>query len=146
VENGFSKYPQQDGRFPQISGFRVVMDPAAPPGRRVVSLTMNKTDAPVDVDATYTLACTTFLASGKDGYDVLAAAPRRVCAEQGAPRRGWCYPLGAWQSGWGYKEYRAPCRPRGAGWWQGCRPCLGRGLGLPRLFGSPVFVFDAQAS
>ena len=35
LENGLSRLPEQAGRFPQVAGMRLVLDPAAPPGRRV---------------------------------------------------------------------------------------------------------------
>ena len=37
LENGFSRYPAMDGRFPQISGVRVSVDPSLPPGGRICS-------------------------------------------------------------------------------------------------------------
>ncbi|PKI82840.1 hypothetical protein MVES1_003744 [Malassezia vespertilionis] len=38
LENGFSMYPRQEGRFPQISGLHVVWDSSREPGKRVVSV------------------------------------------------------------------------------------------------------------
>lgn len=38
LENGFSQYPKQEGRFPQISGMRVVWDSSKEPFHRVVSV------------------------------------------------------------------------------------------------------------
>lgn len=38
LENGFSAHPRQEGRFPQVSGMRVVWDSSRPPGNRVVSV------------------------------------------------------------------------------------------------------------
>ncbi|WFD29911.1 hypothetical protein MSPP1_000925 [Malassezia sp. CBS 17886] len=38
LENGFSAYPRQEGRFPQFAGMRVVWDSHRPPGRRVRSV------------------------------------------------------------------------------------------------------------
>lgn len=38
LENGFSQYPKQEGRFPQIAGMRVVWDSSKEPFHRVVSV------------------------------------------------------------------------------------------------------------
>lgn len=38
LENGVSKYPAHDGRFPQISGFRFCFDPNLPPYQRVTEV------------------------------------------------------------------------------------------------------------
>ena len=48
LENGFSAYPRQEGRFPQISGMRVVWDSSRPAWNRVISvdfLEVSGTDA-----------------------------------------------------------------------------------------------------
>jgi len=36
LENGVSKWPALEGRFPQVSGIRFTFDPAMPPGERVL--------------------------------------------------------------------------------------------------------------
>lgn len=59
-----------------------MVDPARDPGARVVSAELTA-GGPVDPAASYTLACTAFIANGHDGYDVLAACPRVVDLEQG---------------------------------------------------------------
>ena len=38
LENGFSAYPKQEGRFPQVAGLRVVWDSSKEPNQRVVSV------------------------------------------------------------------------------------------------------------
>ena len=35
LENGVSKYPVFDGRFPLVSGIRFAFDPKQPPGSRI---------------------------------------------------------------------------------------------------------------
>jgi hypothetical protein len=69
LENGFSKVPALEGRFPQVSGLWVVYDPNAQPGNRVVQV---HTDAertqPLLDDKLYTVASKPFLLSGGDGY------------------------------------------------------------------------------
>jgi 2',3'-cyclic-nucleotide 2'-phosphodiesterase (5'-nucleotidase family)/predicted AlkP superfamily phosphohydrolase/phosphomutase len=75
LENGVSRMPGIDGRFPQVSGLCFTYDIAAPAGSRVTSAVMadasgNCTLAPVDLTAgtTYKIAENDFMASGGDGY------------------------------------------------------------------------------
>ncbi len=70
LENGFSKYPAYDGRFPHISGMRVVFDPTKPAGNRVINLTIG--GLPLDPDKTYRLATNDFIAAGGDQYTVFS--------------------------------------------------------------------------
>lgn len=68
LENGFSALPRPAGRFPQVSGLRVVVDPSQPAGQRVVSVEANGT--PLDDKKIYRLATNDFMARGGDGYYV----------------------------------------------------------------------------
>ena len=70
LENGFSKIDTPAGRFPQISGFRVVADFGADAGHRVVSMQMN--GMPLDESKSYTIAINDFMLRGGDGYSMLA--------------------------------------------------------------------------
>ena len=38
LENGVSKYPAHEGRFPQVSGIRFAFDPSLEPGNRIVKV------------------------------------------------------------------------------------------------------------
>ncbi|CCU98789.1 unnamed protein product [Malassezia sympodialis ATCC 42132] len=38
LENGFSAYPKQEGRFPQVAGMQIVWDSRREPGHRVISV------------------------------------------------------------------------------------------------------------
>jgi len=79
LENGLSRLPEPSGRFPQVSGFSFTYDPAAPPGSRIVSVTLDD-GAPVAADSsTYSLVTNDFMNAGGDGYTGLADG-------QGAPR------------------------------------------------------------
>ncbi len=70
LENGFSQVEKGAGRFPQVSSnMRVVYDPSAPAGSRVVSVTIN--GKPLDVNATYKLATNDYMLGGGDGYGAL---------------------------------------------------------------------------
>ncbi|MGH2528404.1 MAG: 5'-nucleotidase C-terminal domain-containing protein [Actinomycetota bacterium] len=75
LENGVSRMPAVDGRFPQVSGLCFTYDIALPAGSRVLSAVMadaggNCTATPVVLTAasTYVIAENDFMASGGDGY------------------------------------------------------------------------------
>jgi 2',3'-cyclic-nucleotide 2'-phosphodiesterase (5'-nucleotidase family) len=77
LENGVSRMPAVDGRFPQVSGLCFTYDIALPPGSRVTGAVLadaegNCTSTPVDLTAgsTYRIAINDFMASGGDGYPV----------------------------------------------------------------------------
>jgi len=70
LENGFSRLPQTSGRFPQVSGLQVQIQPSAAPGSRVQSVMVN--GEPLDPARTYSLATNDFMARGGDGYTMLA--------------------------------------------------------------------------
>ena len=67
LENGFSALPRAAGRFPQVSGLHVTVDPSRPVQQRVVSVTIG--DRPLDDGKIYKLATNDFLARGGDGYE-----------------------------------------------------------------------------
>jgi 2',3'-cyclic-nucleotide 2'-phosphodiesterase (5'-nucleotidase family) len=86
LENGISKMPGVDGRFPQVSGLCFTYNIEAAVGSRVTGAVRQAADgsctgAVVDLTAasTYTLAENDFMASGGDGY--LNLAPRMVTRE-----------------------------------------------------------------
>jgi 2',3'-cyclic-nucleotide 2'-phosphodiesterase (5'-nucleotidase family) len=84
LENGFSKFPKHDGRFPQIGGFKVQWDPRREPGDRVTSMT--KLDGqPIQLDEIYTLGTKQFMTEKHDGYDVLSDKEFVVDVENGPP-------------------------------------------------------------
>ena len=62
----------QPGRFPQVSGLRYAFDPKRAAGSRLVELTVN--GCPFDEMKTYTLAISSFLVGGGDGYDMFKDA------------------------------------------------------------------------
>jgi 2',3'-cyclic-nucleotide 2'-phosphodiesterase (5'-nucleotidase family) len=76
LEHGLSLVEESAGRFLQVSGLRLTYDPALPPGRRVVALSV--AGRPLDPEATYTLATNEYLAAGGDGFDMLAGADSPV--------------------------------------------------------------------
>jgi 2',3'-cyclic-nucleotide 2'-phosphodiesterase (5'-nucleotidase family) len=77
LENGVSRMPNVDGRFPQVSGLCFTYDIAQPAGSRVTSAVLagasgNCTATPVDLTAagSYKIAENDFMANGGDGYPV----------------------------------------------------------------------------
>eukprot|EP01063_Lacrimia_lanifica_P039110 TRINITY_DN84_c0_g2_i1.p1 TRINITY_DN84_c0_g2~~TRINITY_DN84_c0_g2_i1.p1 ORF type:complete len:968 (+),score=314.51 TRINITY_DN84_c0_g2_i1:152-3055(+) len=81
LENGLSKWPQQEGRFLQISGMEMVADPNKDPGSRIVSLKVN--GAPVDTGRMYTASTTEFLTKGCDGFTALKGVNFLIDGENG---------------------------------------------------------------
>ncbi|HET7716378.1 MAG TPA: bifunctional UDP-sugar hydrolase/5'-nucleotidase [Bauldia sp.] len=72
LENGFSQVETGGGRFPQVSGLTVTINPGRPAGTRIVSVMVG--GAPLDDGKTYTLATNDFMANGGDGYAVFKSA------------------------------------------------------------------------
>jgi 2',3'-cyclic-nucleotide 2'-phosphodiesterase (5'-nucleotidase family) len=75
LENGVSRMPAADGRYPQVSGLCFTYDISAPPGSRVTGAVRQAQDgsctgAPVDLTSgsTYKIVENDFMASGGDSY------------------------------------------------------------------------------
>jgi 2',3'-cyclic-nucleotide 2'-phosphodiesterase (5'-nucleotidase family) len=80
LENGVSRMPNADGRFPQASGLCFTYDIASPAGSRVKGAVRQAADgtcssAPITLtsSSTYTVAMNDFMASGGDGYLALSS-------------------------------------------------------------------------
>ncbi|MDE3237463.1 MAG: 5'-nucleotidase C-terminal domain-containing protein [Paracoccaceae bacterium] len=69
LENGFSEVEHGAGRFPQVSGMKVVWDPTAPPMHRVQSVTVD--GKPLGRDTLYKVATNDYMLAGGDGYTAL---------------------------------------------------------------------------
>jgi 5'-nucleotidase/UDP-sugar diphosphatase len=74
IENGLAQLPVAAGRFPQVSGMRIVFDPARKPRERVLSIDV--AGAPLDLDRRYRVAILDFLARGGDDYSMFREATR----------------------------------------------------------------------
>lgn len=70
LENGYRDLGRTSGRFLQVSGIDVTLDPKAPPGRRVVSATVG--GASLDEARTYRVAANDFMLGGGNDYGMLA--------------------------------------------------------------------------
>jgi 2',3'-cyclic-nucleotide 2'-phosphodiesterase (5'-nucleotidase family) len=82
LENGLSQLPRSGGRFPQVSGISLEVDPAKPPGSRILSMKVG--GLPLDEAQTYKVAINDFMARGGDGYAQFAGA-HRVLAPEDSP-------------------------------------------------------------
>ncbi|HRK23478.1 MAG TPA: 5'-nucleotidase C-terminal domain-containing protein [Beijerinckiaceae bacterium] len=69
LENGLSQVDNRAGRFPQISGIKLVYDPKAPAGNRIASIEVD--GKPLDPDKRYKVASNDFMYGGGDGYSAL---------------------------------------------------------------------------
>ncbi len=69
LENGVSQIDNRAGRFPQVSGMVVTVDPKAPAGSRILSIEVG--GKPIDLAATYKVASNDFMFGGGDGYAAL---------------------------------------------------------------------------
>lgn len=69
LENGVSKLPSQDGRYPHLAGASFTFDVSQPVGSRVTSITVG--GKPYDPAATYTFCTLNFAMSGGDEYTML---------------------------------------------------------------------------
>jgi 2',3'-cyclic-nucleotide 2'-phosphodiesterase (5'-nucleotidase family) len=69
LENGFSTIENPSGRFPQVSGLTLEVEPRLPPGARVTGLKVN--GQPLDEHRVYRVATIDFMLRGGDNYDAL---------------------------------------------------------------------------
>jgi 2',3'-cyclic-nucleotide 2'-phosphodiesterase (5'-nucleotidase family) len=81
LENGLSQVEQAGGRFPQVSGMKVVADLKQPAGKRVVSVEIG--GRPLNPTATYRVATNDFMLTGGDGYVPLSLGEVLVNAREG---------------------------------------------------------------
>lgn len=74
-DSGMVQRGGASGRFLQVSGLRVTIDPTLEAGSRIVSVEVEADDgsfAPIDPDAVYSMAALNFFRQGGDGFSVLA--------------------------------------------------------------------------
>ncbi|MBI1890399.1 MAG: 5'-nucleotidase C-terminal domain-containing protein [Burkholderiales bacterium] len=70
------------GRFPHVSGMKLIIAPEKPKGSRVVQALIG--EKPIDPQGRYTLAVSEYLADGNDGFDPLKKA-KRLLADDSSP-------------------------------------------------------------
>ena len=81
LENAISLTGKDSGRFGQISGLRIII--AKEPQGDIKLLSAEINGKPLEDARSYKLATTDFLASGKDGYDILVQCKRIVSDVEG---------------------------------------------------------------
>eukprot|EP00210_Caulerpa_lentillifera_P003685 g3518.t1 len=76
LENGVSQYPKLEGRFLQVSGLSFSFDPSKDPGNRILhdAVYIHDRDEVIDLQKIYTVCTKSYLAEGKDGFNVLQGA------------------------------------------------------------------------
>jgi 2',3'-cyclic-nucleotide 2'-phosphodiesterase (5'-nucleotidase family) len=81
LENGLSQVENGAGRFPQVSGLKIVANLKQPAGQRLVSVMVG--DKPLDPAATYKVATNDFMLNGGDGYGALSKGHVLIGAKGG---------------------------------------------------------------
>ena len=81
LNSGVAKLPASEGRFPQVSGLTMRLDPAAPAGNRVSDVRV--AGEPLDLDKIYTAATTEYQLKGGDGYDMFLGQRVLIAPEAG---------------------------------------------------------------
>ena len=76
IENGLEQIDHPSGRFPQVSGLRLVIDRAAPAGSRAAEIEV--AGAPLEPGRRYRVAANNFMFAGGDGYGPSLAAGRTL--------------------------------------------------------------------
>lgn len=80
LESGLWKLGKDAGRFPQISGARIVARQEAVPGSRIVTVDIG--GAPLDDARLYKIATNDYLAGGKDGYEAFTRGKPLVTEDE----------------------------------------------------------------
>ncbi|MCU1383921.1 MAG: hypothetical protein JWL71_2618 [Acidobacteria bacterium] len=78
---GVSSLPTANGRFPQVSGVTLTVDPSAPLGNRVRDVKVN--GQPLDLGKSYSVAIADFLLKQGDGYTTFVGQPVLIGPEAG---------------------------------------------------------------
>ncbi len=69
LENGLWYAGKAKGRFLQVAGVKIEADSSKVPGEKIVTAKVGEAD--IDPDAIYTVATNSFIASGREGFDVI---------------------------------------------------------------------------
>ncbi|WP_052476235.1 5'-nucleotidase C-terminal domain-containing protein [Cohnella kolymensis] len=76
LENGVSKVPALEGRFPHVAGMRFIYDSTKPENQRILRVEVKTANGytPLDLNAQYEVATNVFTAKGGDFYGSMAKA------------------------------------------------------------------------
>lgn len=83
LENGVSQWPKLEGRFPQVAGMTFSFNSKQDPGSRILENTVTINNKPLDKNKNYKVCTKSYLAKGKDGYQVFTKAKVLVDEEDG---------------------------------------------------------------
>ncbi|XP_065064336.1 trifunctional nucleotide phosphoesterase protein YfkN-like [Rhopilema esculentum] len=83
LENGVSQYPRHEGRFPQVSGVQFSFNPDLPAGQRILRNSVKVNGQSLDWKLEYRVCVKSYLAKGKDGYDIFKSCKQLVNEENG---------------------------------------------------------------
>ncbi len=75
LENGLSRLPEPNGRYPQLAGLRYRVDASRPVGERALDVEVEEAPGewrPLDPARAYRIATNNFLRRGGDGYAIFA--------------------------------------------------------------------------
>ena len=81
LNHGVASLPKPAGRFPQVSGVTLTVDPGAAPGSRVSNVRVN--GQPLDLNRTYSVAIPDYMLREGDGYTMFKGQPMPVGPEAG---------------------------------------------------------------
>ena len=82
LNNGTSRLPFNDGRFPMISGMTIRVNVAAPVGSRVTDVMI--AGQPLDLQKIYTIAASDYQLKGGDGYAMFMGQRVLIAPESGS--------------------------------------------------------------
>ena len=82
LENGVSRFPAAEGRFPQVGGMRYTFDPRNAAGNRITKIEIARDGGFVAINpaASYRVVVNNFVATSGDGYSVMLQASNVVNA------------------------------------------------------------------
>ncbi|RMX59555.1 hypothetical protein pdam_00003660 [Pocillopora damicornis] len=84
LENGVSQWPKLEGRFPQVAGIKFSFNPDKDPGCRILEDSVSINNEPLVKDKSYKVSTKSYLAKGKDGYQVFTKGKVLVDEEDGS--------------------------------------------------------------
>ena len=77
-----SAYPQEDGRFPQISGLQFLFDPEKPAERRIFQAEVYTDDGSyLNMNKLYKVAMPQYIAEGGDGYSMFQSDDVKIVVD-----------------------------------------------------------------
>ena len=83
LEHAISKWPSEDGCFPQVSNLQFIFDPEKPDGHRIELFDIYAIgDGEFELNNRYKVAIPKFIANGGDGYDMFHNEDVKVIVDE----------------------------------------------------------------